>query len=68
VIAEAGSFDELVARDGLFAALARTQLLAPAAGPAREKEAATPHLHLVYSRQDNDAGDDARQPVAAYAG
>ena len=47
VIAEAGTFDELVARDGLFAALARTQLLAPA---RVELEEAAPHLHLVYSR------------------
>ena len=55
VIAEAGSFDELVARNGLFAALARTQLLAPAS--AQPREAATPHLHLVYSREDEeDAG------------
>ena len=49
VIAEAGSFDELVARNGLFAALARTQLLAPANPP---REAAPPRLHLVYSRKD----------------
>ena len=70
VIAESGSFDELVARDGLFAALARTQLLAPASNPVRERDAATPHLHLIYSRQDDDGAveDDARQPVAAFAG
>ena len=55
VVAEAGSFSELVARNGLFAALARTQLLAPPSAPQRD--AAAPHLHLVYSRgDDNDAG------------
>jgi len=48
VVAEAGSFDALVARDGLFAALARTQLLAPARAEAGE----APHLHLVYSRAE----------------
>ena len=50
VVAEAGSFDELVARDGLFAALARTQLLAPARAEPRDADA--PHLHLVYSRAE----------------
>ncbi len=64
VVAEAGSFDELVARDGLFAALARTQLLAPASTPQRD--AAAPHLHLVYSREEDDAGTHiARQPEEA---
>ncbi len=71
VVAEAGSFDELVARDGLFAALARTQLLAPASAPQRDT--AAPHLHLVYSREnDDDAGEHgALQPeeaLEAYAG
>ena len=48
MVTESGSFDELVARDGLFAALARTQLLAPARAETRDVDA--PHLHLVYSR------------------
>lgn len=61
VVAEAGAFDELVARNGLFAALARTQLLAPASAPPRE--AAAPHLHLVYSRGDDE--DGPRQPTEA---
>ena len=53
VVAEAGTFGELVAQDGLFAALARTQLLAPAREAAREPvEAAAPRLHLVYSRAE----------------
>jgi len=42
-VAETGTFEELVALDGAFAELARTQLLV---GPAEPK----PHLHLVYSR------------------
>ena len=35
-VAEAGTFDELVAKDGPFAELARTQHLAPAQAQARE--------------------------------
>ncbi|MGI4943335.1 MAG: ATP-binding cassette domain-containing protein [Janthinobacterium lividum] len=63
-VAEAGSFDELVARDGLFAALARTQLLAPASTPQRD--AATPHLHLIYSRDAATAATHgASQPEEA---
>ena len=53
VVAEAGTFGELVAQDGLFAALARTQLLAPARDRVRESvEAAAPRLQLVYSRAE----------------
>ena len=63
IVAEAGSFDELVARDGLFAALARTQLLAPASAP--QQAAAAPHLHLVYSRDDDAGTRGARQPEEA---
>ena len=51
VVAESGTFDEVIARDGLFAELARTQLLAPAE-PATAK-LTIPHLQLVYSRQDS---------------
>ena len=63
VIAEAGSFDELVAQDGQFAALARTQLLAP----AKAEEAPAPHLHLVYSRPEV-AGHDNEDELLACAG
>ena len=61
-IAEAGSFDELVAQDGQFAALARTQLLAPAR--AAEREAEAPHLQLVYSRPEPGSHDNEDAPVA----
>ena len=52
-----------VAHDGLFAGLARTQLLAPASAPQRD--AAAPRLHLVYSRDDEVGGPGARQPEEA---
>ncbi len=51
-VAESGTFEELVARNGLFAELARTQMLAPPAEPAAWP---VPHLHLVYSRPDEPA-------------
>ena len=54
-VAEAGTFDELVARDGLFAELARTQHLVPAGTPEREEaETWARRLHLVYSRPEGD--------------
>ncbi len=69
-VAKSGTFDELVARNGLFAELARTQFLAPA--PAREETAGVPHLQLVYSRPaPGDASEAERttmQPEAALAG
>ena len=49
VVAESGTFEELVTLDGGFASLARTQMMAPAAEAAKP----VPHLHLVYSRQDD---------------
>ena len=52
VVAESGTFEELVAQDGLFAGLARTQFLAPAQ-PA-PVDPAVPHLRLAYSRSEQD--------------
>ena len=56
-VAEAGTFDELVALGGGFAELARTQFpdAVPAADLDRGREAA-PHLHLVYSRPEEPRG------------
>ena len=66
VVAEAGTFDELVARNGLFAALARTQLLAPASPARGAAEGPAPRLHLVYSRdEDRNAGDATSRQESA---
>ena len=62
VVVESGTFEELVALDGGFAALARTQMLAPAAAPVHD---GVPHLHLVYSRPDAAAvEEDCRELMA----
>ena len=45
-VVESGTFDALVTKDGLFAELARIQLLAPAA------EKLIPPVQLTYSWQD----------------
>lgn len=56
-VTEEGTFDELVARDGAFAALARTQFLAPILAPilAPVPLEPAPHLRLVYSREEEPA-------------
>jgi ATP-binding cassette, subfamily B, beta-glucan exporter len=65
VVAESGTFEELVARDGAFAELARTQF------PAPERPAGVPNIRLVYSRAeagDRHDGDDHRAIPAAVVG
>ena len=65
VVAESGTFEELVARNGQFAELARTQFLAPAAKPVRgARRKSADRLRLVWSRaqprlvQDNAGSED----------
>jgi ATP-binding cassette subfamily B protein len=56
-VAESGTFDELVRRDGAFAELARTQFLAPAAPPSTGKP------RLVWSQEQPErAQDNAEMP------
>jgi glucan exporter ATP-binding protein len=70
VVAESGTFEELTARDGAFAELARTQF--PARVP--ERKTGVPHIRLVYSRgqhgntQDDIGNPDARVAEAVHAG
>ena len=63
VVVESGTFEDLVALNGGFAALARTQMLAPAAAPVHD---GVPHLHLVYSQPDAAAAEeeDCRELMA----
>ena len=53
-VVESGTFGELVAQNGLFAELARTQLLTPGS------EKGTGHLQLVYSRPDAERSETPR--------
>jgi glucan exporter ATP-binding protein len=75
VVAEAGTFAELMARGGAFAELARTQFpselpletVPETEAPAREvARAGVPHLRLVYSRVERDDTSDAMEAVAPY--
>ena len=57
-VAEAGTFAELVAHDGAFATLARTQFPLPAAVRVPDvARTGSSHLRLVYTREEN-------QPIA----
>jgi ABC-type multidrug transport system fused ATPase/permease subunit len=60
VVVESGSFEELVARNGPFAELARTQFLVPVETPRRdETKTSLSHPRLVYSREEHaDASND----------
>ena len=66
VVVESGTFEDLMAQDGPFAELARTQFPTPVEAQLREKVAAdTSHLRLVYSRADHgDTPDDTDNVVA----
>ena len=64
VVVESGSFDELVARNGPFAELARTQFLAPVETPRRdEMKTSLSSPRLAYSRMEHDdASNDVAPP------
>jgi ATP-binding cassette subfamily B protein len=55
VVAESGTFDELMALDGAFAELARTQL--PGAPVREAANAGWPRPRLVYSRAEDDEAE-----------
>ncbi len=58
-VVESGTFEELVAEDGAFAALARTQFLAPVQAAVPEKaRAGASYPRLVYSRPEQDEPAD----------
>lgn len=60
VVAESGTFEELMAHDGAFASLARTQFPVPAAAPVPEVvKPGRSHLRLVYSRRERGDKLDA---------
>jgi len=68
VVAETGTFEELVARGGAFAELARTQFPGLGEAPVRERvNARGSRLRLVYRRPEPDNTADQEDPAMAMA-